>query len=452
MELTKHQQKEINKKIFSMIVPITMENVLQMVVGLVTMALIGHISALSVSAVGVGARIINLVWAFFKGIAVATTVFVAQYYGAGEMDKLKQMVQQSILSVTIIMIVVVALVLGYAEEMLSIFNPDEELMKMAAEFLRTAIIGLPFFVVLITINASFQGTGNTKTPLMLSAIMNIVNISLGYTLIFGVIGEPMGVKGAAIAMAASEIVACVIGLIIMFRNDMFLKSYKNLSFFKLELRNVKMLYKVGIPSAMEIVCWQIATIVLTRAILTFGSTAYAAHQLGLQAESVSFMPAQGFGVAATALVGQCLGAGQRDLAKEYFKSIAKWGFIVATIGASLLLLIPTQLMTILTNDPEIIKLGSVYLMLMGISQMPQNMEKIMTGAMRGAGYAKIPMYVAAFGLWGIRVPLSLISTYILGFGIIPMWIIIDIDVLSRFCISLYLYKKTNIYEHNTLQR
>lgn len=452
MELTALQKKEMNKKIFNMIVPITMENVLQMVVGLVTMALIGHISALSVSAVGVGSRIINLVWAFFKGIAVATTVFVAQYYGAGETEKLKKMIQQSILSVIIIMIVVVTLVLSFTEQMLSIFNPDPELMKMAVEFLRIAVIGLPFFMVLITMNASFQGTGNTKTPLMLSVIMNLVNISLGYTLIFGVIGEPMGIKGAAIAMATAEIVACIVGLIIMFRDEKFLKNYRNLSFFKLEIRKMLQLYKVGIPSAMETVFWQIATIILTRAILTFGATAYAAHQLGLQAESVSFMPAQGFGVAATALIGQCLGAGQKDLAKMYFKSIAKWGFIVATFGASLLLLIPTQLMTVLTNDPEIIKLGAVYLMLMGISQMPQNMEKIMTGAMRGAGYTKTPMYVAAFGLWGIRVPLSLISTYVLGFGIIPMWIIIDIDVLARFCISLYLYKKSNIYEHNRLQR
>ncbi|MGL5438875.1 MAG: MATE family efflux transporter [Filifactoraceae bacterium] len=451
MELTVLQKKEINKKIFSMIVPITMENILQMVVGLVTMGLIGHIDAFSVSAVGVGSRITNLIWAFFKGISVATTVFVAQYYGAGEDEKLKKIVQQSVLSVMILMLIVMIFVLLFTEQILSIFNPDPELMKMSVEFLRIAIIGLPFFIVLITVNASFQGTGNTKTPLMLSVIMNIINMSLGYILIFGVIGEPLGIKGAAIAMAISQIVTGLIGLTLMLKNEKFLKKFRNMSFFKLEIKNLIKLYKVGIPSAMEITFWQIATIILTRAILTFGATAYASHQLGLQAESVSFMPAQGFGVAATALVGQCLGAKQNDLAKVYFKSIAKWGFLVALIGALLLLLMPNQLMMLLTNDPEIIKLGSIYLMLMGISQMPQNMEKILTGAMRGAGYTKTPMYVAAIGLWGIRIPLSLISTYVLGYGIIPVWIIIDIDVLSRFCISLYMYKRYNIYQKNILQ-
>lgn len=450
MEITADMKKTVNKKIFRMIVPITMENVLQMCAGLVTMGMIGHINALSVSAVGLSARVINLIWAFFKGIAVATTVFTAQYYGADERDKMKMMIHQSILSVIILASVLVLLAYTFPELILSFFEPDPELMDLAVEYLTTVIWGLPFFMVLIVINASFQGTGNTKTPLMLTAIMNIVNITVGYSLIFGVFGEPMGVRGAAVGSAVSQMVACAVGLYLMLTDYKFLREYRNKSFFVLRPKKMLELYKVGIPSGMELVFWQIATIILTKAILTFGATAYAAHQLGLQAESVSYMPSQGFGIASTALIGQCLGAGDKKMAKVYFKSIMKWGVIVALFGALLLLLLPTQLMTLLTNDSEIIELGAIYLMLMGICQMPQNVEKILTGAMRGAGYTKVPMYVAAVGLWGIRIPFSLISTYVLHYGIIQMWIIIAIDAIVRFCISTTVYLKSNIYEKNKL--
>ena len=117
------------------------------------------------------------------------------------------------------------------------------------------------------------------------------------------------------------------------------------------------IYRVGIPTSFEHVFWQIAALILTRIILSYGETSLAAYQLGLQAESISYTPAAGFGIAATALIGQRLGAGQGELARTYFSEITKYTLFVTVCTALLLLLFPAPIMGLLTKEPEVIAIA-----------------------------------------------------------------------------------------------
>jgi Na+-driven multidrug efflux pump len=103
-------------------------------------------------------------------------------------------------------------------------------------------------------------------------------------------------------------------------------------------------------------------------------------------------------------------------------------------------------MGLLTYDLDVIKLGAVYLFLMGLVQIPQNLSGVLNGALRGAGYTRVPMIVAGIGLWGIRIPLSWIMTRYFSFGIISIWVVMCIDLAFRFILSSILYRTRNIYE------
>jgi putative MATE family efflux protein len=282
-------------------------------------------------------------------------------------------------------------------------------------------------------------------------ILNFFNIVLSYILIFGKIGFPkLGLKGAAIAYVLSYLIASIVGFIfLIYHNDIFrIKDFKIHEL--ININEIKSLVKFSIPTAFEMSFWQFASIIITRAILEYGEVAYAAYQLGLQAESMSYMPAAGFGIAASTFVGQAVGSRNNELAKKYMKYLYKYAAIITSIAGLSLILFPNQIMSLLTNNKEVVQIGSQYLFIMGLVQLPQNIAGVLNGALRGAGYSKISMINVGVGLWGVRIPLVLIFTNLLKTKIYWIWIAMGIDLIVRFIFSAITFKKKDIYNTKVL--
>jgi putative MATE family efflux protein len=445
------QIRGIRKKIMSLILPITIENVLQTLAGFISMAMIGRIDAIAVSALGLSMRITQIIWSLFKGITTGAAVFVSQAYGAQDFKKLKRVIQQTLLSTILLVIIFQLIIYTKAPVLLSVFNPQPELMESALLYLRTVSFGLPFMAVMLVVAGVLQGMGNAKVPMKIALIMNFFNIIFSYMLIFGNLGlKPMGIRGAAIAMVMAQFIGAVIGLYVLFNKNGVLGSLYNKGFFKLDMKQIFDVYRVGMPTAMESVFWQFSAIILTRVILSFGTTAMASYQLGLQAEALSYMPALGFAVAATTFMGQSLGAKRPEEGKIYLRETIKGSLLITGVSTILLMFFPTFIMGLLTNDREVIRLGAIYLFIMGIVQVPQTLSGVLNGALRGAGITWAPMVVAGVGLWGVRIPLSLILTYYFKTGITMIWIVMGIDLVFRCVLSYILYKTKNIYDVKTV--
>lgn len=448
MEIDKNEDKIIRKKILSMILPVTMENILQMMAGFISMAMIGRIDAVAIGSLGISNRITQVVWALFKGIATGASVFVAQAYGANDNEKLRKVAQQTIMSSVILVLVLQQILFWNASYFLKIFNPSPSLLQNGTIHLRTVSWGLPFLTIVLIVAGILQGMGNAKTPMKIALIMNFLNVLFGYTFIFGHFGlKPMGIQGAALATVLSQAIAAILGLWVLYGKDGVLSGMNS---FRLDRKEVFSIYKVGMPTSLESIFWQVAAIIITKVILSYGEVAFAAYQLGLQAESISYMPAAGFGVAATTFIGQSLGSGNREMGKKYLKQLTIGTFIITIFTGGALIFFPRQIMRILTKDEEVIKIGIQYLFIMGFAQIPQNIAGVLNGALRGAGYTKVPMIVAGIGLWGIRIPFSLLMAYYFKKGILALWIIIAIDMTSRLITSYGIYKSKDIYSGELL--
>ncbi len=449
--IKKINSKEIRNKILSMILPITIENILQMLAGFVSMAMIGRIDAIAIGALGISQRLTQIVWALFKGVTTGASVFVAQAYGANNIKKLKSVVQQTLLSTVILVLIFQQIIFWKASTLLSIFKPSAELMTSATSYLKIVSWGLPFLAISLVVTGVLQGMGNAKTPMKIAFIMNMVNIICGFVLIFGNFGFPaFGLKGAAIATVIAQIISALLGLYVLFDKNGVLGSMYNKSFFELDFKEIFSVYKIGMPSALESIFWQISAIILTKIILSFGETALAAYQLGLQAESISFTPAAGFGIAATAFIGQAIGSRSKELGKIYLKELVKGSLLITIFCAGILIFLPGGVMRLLTDDLEVIKLGSIYLVIMGLVQVPQNISGVLNGALRGAGFTRVPMIVAGVGIWGIRIPFALLMTYYFKLDIKAIWIVMGIDLVCRFFLSLFIYKTKDIYEQELI--
>ena len=443
--------RQIRNKILSMIIPITAENILQMTAGVVAMAMIGRIDALAVGAIGISNILFRIVWSIFKGISTGASVFVAQSYGANNFKKLKSISEHAFLLSIGLSIIFQQILYWNADILISMFNPTSNLMINGVMYIKVISWSLPFAAIILMVAGILQGMGNAKIPMIIIGLLNLVNIVFSYLLIFGNLGFPaLGLKGAAIAYNVSYIVAAIMGLYVLFSRDGTFNKIGgkfNLIFNKGEAYQ---LIKFGIPTSLEMTFWQLASILITRAILTYGETPYAAYQLGVQAEAISYMPAAGFSIAASTFIGQALGSKDKELGKKYLSHLVRLTIIITSFACILLIFFPKVIMSVLTNDPEVIAIGALYLFVMGVVQIPQNLCALLIGALRGAGYPKVPMINAGIGLWLIRIPLVLLMTYVLGGDIHWIWIIMGIDLVFRFFLAYATFKKKDIFNKESL--
>ena len=445
--------KEIRKNVLSMIIPVTIEGILQMISSTVIMAMLGRVDVFAVNAVGVGTRFTQVLWAFARGIGVGITVCVARDVGAKKKENLKLTSVVGVLSLAVIVALFSTVSFLFAEPIVNLFGGNPDTIAKSIQYMRIVLIGLPFWSFMLSTAGILQGHGDAKTPMMVAVVYNCINIGLGYCLIFGKFGFPqMGLYGAAISTVVSQVLICIVSCTILIKKKILVGVIAEL---KQDWQNTvarfKYLYKVAIPTAMENVLWQAGSMAMMKPIISFGEVPFAAHQLALQAESISYMPTMGFGIATTSLVGRCFGAQNYADGHKYFKKIFKYMAIVSAITMVIMVVFRHVLMGILTPSQEIINLGAIYLIITACTLIPQNLQGVYCGALRGAGYTKAPMYIAIVCLWGIRVTLSYVFTYLvpkagIDTNIIWIWLAMSTDIVMRFVFAFTYFNRVKIFK------
>lgn len=455
---TQISQSEIRKTIQIMVLPIVIESILQMTSGFCLTGMMGRLDPVSISAFSLSNRIINITWAILRGITMGSAVFVAQAYGSKNTKEIKYIIKQTMIGLSILIFLIQQFIFFNTEFVLSIFNPNNDLMYIASKCLKTSSWSLYFMSMMLICTSSLQSMNKAKISMKIAMSMNITSIMVGYLFIFGNFNMPkLGVQGAAIGTFSGYFLACFYGMYLMFNTK---KGYVyfgekvdkvkfNIKEFikglKPDINQIKNVYKMGIPISLENSFWQLSTIILTRAILNYGEVTLAAYQLGLQAESISFMPSNAFAIAATAFVGQCVGAKNEELGKRYMKELFKSTIIITLITSIPLIFFPKQLMLILTNDSQLIDISAKYLIVMGVIQLAGNLSGVINGALRGSGFTKLPMTISAIGIWGIRVPLTIFIVYFTKLDIQWVWVAMGLDVCVRWVIGYFIYKKKDLY-------
>ena len=448
-QFQQQQQEEVSqaiirRNIFRMVWPATAESVLQMLVGIVATAMVGRIGAEAVGAVGLSNRVTQIVWAIFAAIGTGATVLVARSVGANDHAAAKRTAQQALVLALILVCVLTGLVVWQAEWlMVTLFNAKDGVLAQSFTYLGLVAFGMPFMAAMQVSGAILRGSGNTRTPMVIAFVVNVINVICNYALIYGRFGLPqLGIRGAAISAIIAQATGAMLAMYFLTRPSTDF-SFPVFSRYSPDKREVRRILSIGVPAAFEHIFWQAATIILMRLIVQFGTAELAAHQLGLTAESLSYMPSVGFGIAATAFVGQSLGANNQRQAERYVRELVKWSIILTTITASLLFFIPRIIMGLLTEDVAVITLGAKYLMLMAVVQLPQQTSGVLNGALRGAGDTRAPMYIGGVGLWLVRLPLSFLLSITFGMGIMGVWVAMTIDLVVRFCLSAYRYTRGN---------
>ena len=308
-------KKAIRKEILALIIPIILESIFVYLAGIVSASLVGHLSGLAVATQGLANRITGLLNVVWGAVRIGSMVYYVNLIGEGKYGELKQGFK-NICTVTLgIAIGFVLILFLFPSQILSFFTEDVELIASAKSYLHITLLALPLWVMTKMNSAMFNAMGDTKTPMYLQVLINVVNIALGYLLIFILKWD---FYGAAIATAVSQIAGGGVGIVLLNRKEYFRQAGKT-GWGISDKESIKETLLKSIPVGLEDGMWQIYAIIMTKFLLTYGTNAYAGFQLATAAEEITELPVIGFTVAATTLAGRAKSQKSGPLFREYFK-------------------------------------------------------------------------------------------------------------------------------------
>jgi putative MATE family efflux protein len=377
---------------------------------------------------------------------VGVGVKVAHSYGKGDLESAKNYINNGFQLNLLIAIIYSLSLYIFRHQIIGFFNiEDENVVKMAVEYLTIISIGITFHFLNPVFSVILNSTGNSITPFKTNTIGLIANIVIDPLLIFGLGPLPaLGIKGAALATIMSQFFVTIIFLIVGKKYDTIYSSAK--LFNKPNLQIVKNIVKIGFPAFVQVGIHAGISIVITRILAVFGPVAIAVQSIGSQIESISWMTAEGFSGAISAFVGQNYGAGKIKRIKEGYKKGIE---IIGGIGifATILLILGAEpLFTLFTpNDPTAIKEGVIYLRILGLSQFLMTIEIGTTGAFNGLGKTIYPT-LNGIVLNVLRIPAALIlSKTVLGLSGV-WWAITISSNLKGLVLFILFYFYWNYFE------
>lgn len=423
-------------KILALAIPATIENILQTAVGFIDALMISKIGLVAVTAVGIANTILNVYLALFIALGVGTSALIAQKIGAKREPEAQIITNQSVLLTVVISLLLALVSVLFGSPLLRIMGASDQILQESLTFF-VIVGGGALFMGLMTIFGSIlRATGDTKSPMKVSVVVNIGNIVIDYILIFGLGPIPaLGVLGTAIGTVLSRVLGCWL----LYRKVQLSKSPLDWPTLFVS-SNYRPLVNLSIPATLERLVMRLGQVLYFGLIVSISAKTFAAHSIAGNIESFTYMPAYGLTTAATTLVGNAIGARDPQQAKRYGYTAAKYGVIFMSLLGVILFFGAPLFASLFTKDQEALRQIVIALRIDAFAQPGLAISLITTGALQGMGDTKSPLYSTAFGMWGIRVVGVIVFSKYLGLGIAGIWLSIAIDLYLR---SLFLVYKFN---------
>lgn len=435
--------KSLKKQMTSIALPIMLQNLILSLINLADVFMIGRVGNIEIAAVGLSNQIQFLFVLFCMGINNAGSIFIAQYFGRGEKDKIK-----TVLGITMMISIALALIFSIMafflpETLMRIYTSDQEVINSAIPYLKVIAIAYIFTAFTIVYSTLLRSMGNTKMAMYASIVTLMINVILNYLLIFGNLGFPkMGVAGAALATSIARFFElCTI--IIVSKKKKYDISLKIEHFKTITKDFVKEFFKTGLPVIGSHVIWSLGATTLFMIYARVGTAAVTAMNISGSFANIAFIAIVGIGSAVGVIVGQELGRGNEEtaykLSKDMLKLNGKLGLIVG-----LLIMISADLLVSFYNiPPEIKKVSANVIRILALFFPLRALNFTnMVGIMRAGGDTKHIMMIDILAMWGTGIPLAFLG-YKLGLSVYFVYMLACGEDITKFVLSMkrFLSKK-----------
>ena len=423
-------------KVISLAVPAALKSLVDILQSLIDMLMVGMISYYALAAVGVSMQFMMVINVVMTLYVVGGNALLSRFIGANRKKRASSLLY--LLGIFAIGLSILVSIAGYfgSEYFYTLLGVESEVVKLGSDYFKIISLGIVVIFLDALLFNALSASGDTKSSLYIKLVSALINAFLNYVLIFGHFGfEAMGIEGAAIA----TIIAYGFNVLVYFWVLNKPKSKINILPI-IRIHDLKRALSIGLGAALDRGISSISFIFFIVIIAWYGSAQLAGYQVGLRIEGIAFMPGFGFAIAAMALVGQNLGAKNKDKAYKMGIVSGRIAYMfMGTIGL-FMILFPEYIISLFTDDADTILVASQYLILVGLAQIPLAIMFVYSSALRGAGATKTTLKINVLSLWLFRIIPSYIA-YKLGYGIIVIFIIMNIETLVKGIIYHYIYQK-----------
>ncbi len=418
------------RRVLTLAWPAVAEQTLAMMISLVDFYIVGHLGAAALDGVGLGGQMLFLTASFLSAVGVGSTALVARHIGAREPEDATRTARQSVALAMVIGLLMAVAGMVLARPIIAWFGGEPDVIEQGTRYLRTVAPSFAFYSVLLIGNAVLRGAGDTRTPLAVMIVVNVINIGVAWGLTQGVAGLPrLGVMGSGLGAASGQTLGGLIVLVLLVRGRAGIRLGWQLP--RWDPSRIGRILNIGLPAGAEQIFLQLALTSLTVVIARFGTEAYAAHQVAWRIAQLSFLPGWGFAIAASTLVGQELGAKQPGRASESGDVAFRAALIVMTLMAGVIFLFDRALIRLFIDDPLVISQGVPILRIAALIQPMMAASFVFSGGLRGAGDTRVTLAITIFSVWGLRVVITYLLGRWFGLALIGAWIAIAADFTFR---------------------
>jgi MATE family multidrug resistance protein len=382
--------------------PLVFAEIGWMAMGVEDTMFVGRVSAQAIGAVGLGTMMFYGIGIFASGLLLGLDTLVSQSFGAGDRDDCRHSLISGVWLSLFLMPVVMVLIWGLIP-LLAAWGIDREVMLVTQPYLRVLNFSAPSLLLFFGFRRYLQAINVVRPIMIVLLTANLVNIFCNWIFVFGNLGAPrMGAEGSAWATFLSRLyMAAALGAII-WTNDPRLPHVS----WKPDFARVRELLRLGMPAAGQIGLETGVFAVVTVLIGKLGATPLAGHQIALQTVSMTYMMPLGISSAAAVRVGHAIGRGDREgMARAGWTALGL-GAAVMSCAAVTLLVFPYWIARLFTPEAEVIAAGMVLLRIAAFFQLFDGLQVVATGALRGAGDTRTPMFFHFIGYWVIGLPLG----------------------------------------------
>ncbi|MFQ5733783.1 MAG: MATE family efflux transporter [Planctomycetaceae bacterium] len=434
---------DLRRTVLWLALPALAEQFLIFCVGFVDSWLSGTISRDATSAVGTGAYIGWLASLLCGMVGAGTTALVSRYRGQREFADANRVANRSIALAAVMGVAICVLFYSAAPLLAGFLQMHGEQYRICVRYLRIDAFGHLAFSFAVIGSAALRGAGDTRSPMIVLGVVSAMNIVLSPMLVFGWAGLPiMGVDG----IVTGTVIARVSGGLLMLAALTVGRSGLKLVLRELMIRGdvVRRILRIGIPAAVDgLLIWS-AQVFFLRIINTISRQqpgVFAAHMIGIQMETITYLPAVAWGYAAATLVGQSLGAEDSPRARQAGHEAARQCGLPAAVISVVFFFAAQTIYATMHKDAAVHAAGVPAFQMNALFQIPLMMSIVYLFALRGAGDTRTPMIVNVLGVFGIRVPMAYLCGIVLGMQLMGAWIGMIADVSFRAALLWRRYSR-----------
>lgn len=411
--------------------PSAVESVLVGLIGSVDTIMVGGIGTAAIAAVGITNQPKFILLAAIFSLNVGVTAIVSRRKGQNDRDGANFCLRQCLLLCASIAFIMAVLGYAFADTIMTISGATQDYIAEAVIYFRILMISIFFQAINLTINAAQRGVGNTRISMWTNIAGNLVNLIFNFLLINGIGFFPrLEVRGAAIATVLGSIVACCISLCTLLYKEGFL-SLRIKGRWRPNKKSLSTIFNISGSALVEQVFIRVGFFLYNIMVAKLGTTAYATHLICNNIINLSFNFGDGFGVAASSLAGQSLGAKRPDHAIIYGKTGQRLVFCISSILCIFFVTCRFLLMGLFTSEPEVIELGSIIILIIAFVTYLQTSQVVISGCLRGAGDTKFVALTSFVSITIIRPYLTWLFCFAFHWGVIGAWASLVVDQAIR---------------------